>query len=90
MRPELENQNDGSNSRAKPNHKGLLGTCTARFQGVVMGVLETFFYKYGKFVARYDTIVTKQVLYHYFVRKSIMYVNILFCSIVIFLGILSR
>ena len=58
MRPELENQNDDSNSRAKPNHKGLLGWCTARFQGVVMGGLETFFYKYGKFVARYNSIVT--------------------------------
>ena len=65
MRPELDNQIDGSNSRAKPNHKGLLGWCTARFQGVVIGGLETFFYKYGKFVARYDIMVTKPVLYHY-------------------------
>ena len=58
MRPELENQNDFNDSRAKPNHKGVLGKCTAKFQGVVMGGLETFFYKYGKFVARYSLIVS--------------------------------
>ena len=65
MKPELEMQDVCNNSRGTPNHNGVLGKCTARFQGVVMGGLETFFYKYGKFVARYDIIVTKQVLYHY-------------------------
>ena len=58
MRPELENQNDCNNSRAKPNHKDVFERCTTRFQGVVMGGLETFFYKYGKFVARYNSIIT--------------------------------
>ena len=52
MKPELENQHVCNSSRAKPNHNGVLGKCGARFQGVVMGSLETFFYKYGKFVAR--------------------------------------
>ena len=41
------------NTWDKNKEKETSRNCTAKFQEVVIGGLETLFYKYGKFVARY-------------------------------------
>ena len=40
------------NTWGKNKEKETSRNCTAKFQEVVIGGLETLFYKYGKFVAR--------------------------------------
>ena len=39
------------------NKEENLVSPASKFQKLVLGGLETFFYKYGKFVARYDSLI---------------------------------